>query len=321
MKAGVYGFSDEIPENILTLASAKEKQKVVEWLRQVLSDGVSLMSNYHLQELGGFLLELQESELDDESYIQICRETGRQRDLIDRLLSLNRINEAIAAATSAADYELLQLANLFVLHNKTEYGEKLIASRIKISKNVDLTTWLKDRAEKRGDIVKALKYARIAFWKRPSTSFYTEMRQLAHKLDQWETIREECLKRLWEEKKYSVLVEIYLLEGDIDLALEMLKLHKNTHRWEGPSLALKVAQEADKSHPYESIRLYAEVADQLISRRGRGNYTAAVDYLLTIRRIYKQIDDEKSWEIYITELREKNKRLPAMKDEFDKAGL
>ena len=118
-----------------------------------------------------------------------------------------------------------------------------------------------------------------------------------------------------------MLVEIHLLEGDIDLALEMLKLHQNSYRWGGSTLALEVARVAEKSRPYESIRLYIEEVEHLIARRGRGNYSAAVDYLLTIRRIYKQIDDEKSWITFITDLREKNRRLPAMQDEFDKAGL
>ena len=50
--------------------------------------------------MGGLLLDLQADTIDDEAFLLICRQTGRLNDLVDRLLSLNRTDEAVGEAES-----------------------------------------------------------------------------------------------------------------------------------------------------------------------------------------------------------------------------
>lgn len=53
----------------------------------------------------------------------------------------------------------------------------------------------------------------------------------------------------------------------------------------------------------------------------RGNYQVACQYLLSIRKLYQKIDKSKEWTTYIADLRARNARLPALKDEMAKAKL
>lgn len=59
-------------------------------------------------------------------YIRICRETGRIHDLVDRLLALRRVEEAVEAAEGLGDYALLGVADIFVRHHHGKVAERLV---------------------------------------------------------------------------------------------------------------------------------------------------------------------------------------------------
>jgi len=90
--SGGYGLGEDVPEAILAQASAEERLTVSEWVRNALPKGDSWSDNFHRQAYGGFLVELLETELDDESFLQVCRETGRLQNLVNRLLALSRVD-------------------------------------------------------------------------------------------------------------------------------------------------------------------------------------------------------------------------------------
>jgi uncharacterized Zn finger protein len=319
--SGGYGIGDDVPDRILELANIKERRKVAEWVQSALPEGNSWSDNYHRQAYGAFLLALLETELDDEAFLQISRETGRLHDLVDRLLTLKRTDEAENAARGAGDYELIHLADLFVSHGQVGLGEQLVRERTESSNDSRLTAWLKERAEERGDPVAALAFAETFFWQRPSTSAYADMKRLAEPLEQWAAMRARCLGRLKQEGNLALVTEIYVLEEEIDRALETLALYNRQHRWGRNTLALMVAQAAEESRPRDAVRFYLEEVERLIAGRGRGNYAEAANYLLRVRAVYEQMGEEKGWQTLIASLREKNRRLPAMQDEFNQAGL
>ena len=130
---GGVGLSDEVPDLILKHATPEERCTVADWVRAVLppKEKDSWSANWHRQRYGGFLLELEKDKLDDEAYLSICRKTGRLKDLVDRLLSLGQRNEASAEAEKAGDYDLLQLADIFVSYGHGETAEHLVAERAK----------------------------------------------------------------------------------------------------------------------------------------------------------------------------------------------
>jgi uncharacterized Zn finger protein len=147
------------------------------------------------------------------------------------------------------------------------------------------------------------------------------MKKLAEQIEQWPPVRAECLRRLKQEGNLGLLTGIHILEGEIDTALETLERYSRQHRWGRNTLALKVAQAAEESRPRDAIRLYLEEVERLIAVRGRGNYAQAANYLLRVHVLYEQMGEELAWQTLIANLREKNRRLPAMQDEFNQAGL
>jgi uncharacterized Zn finger protein len=184
--------------------------------------------------------------------------------------------------------------------------------------------WLKERAQERGDLAEALTLAERLFWERPSVPGWQELRDLARPLETWDELRSATLARLADEEKYHLLTEIYLEEGEVDRALESLE-KIGTSRWgwslAGSRLSIQVAQAAEVGRPREAIRLYMRAVERLIAARGRGSYTEAVGYLVRVRDLYHRLGEPATWNALIAGLRERNRRLPALKDELGKAGL
>lgn len=83
---------------LLTHCTTAEKERVSAWIRAAI-ENTKGWRRYHL---GGFLLKLSEP-LSDESYLRICRQSGRCHDLVNRLLDLGRVAEA-EAETGATCY-------------------------------------------------------------------------------------------------------------------------------------------------------------------------------------------------------------------------
>ena len=331
-----YGGMDmgyEAPGIVLEQATPEEKARVAEWVRDALPAGASWSEGYQRQQYGGFLLQLEEVGLDDEAYLRVCRETNRWQDLVDRLLALSRIEEAAAAARRVADYELLRLADLFVSHGHADLAEDLVRERAqagesdpggKARRDSRLVVWLKKLAQERGDLAEALTLAERLFWEHPDVPGYQEMRDLARSLRRWDERRAATLACLVEEEKYHLLTEIHLEEGEADRALESLE-RIGASRWgwtwaSGP-LRIQVAEAAEKSRPREAIRLYVEAVERLIAARGRSSYAEAAGYLLRVRDVYHRLGESGTWNSLVADLRDQNRRLRALQDELNKAGL
>jgi len=319
-----YGGIDmgyEAPEIILDRATSEEQQRVAEWVQEALPTGDSWGDDYQRQILGGFLLHLLGARLDDDTFLNLCRETGRLQDLVDRLLELDRVEEAVAEACRAEDYDLLGLASVFVSHGRAEMAERLIRERTQTSHDSRLTAWLKERALARGDLAEALRFAESLFWEFPTVAAYKEVSELAQGLGQWEALRAEYLSRLADERKWGLLTEIHLLDGEVDRALTTVEQIAGWDRWARNPLVLQVAEAAEESRPRDAIRLYMAVAEQLINARGRGSYAQAAIYLLRVRALYGHLSEEEVWRSLISNIREQNRRLRALQEELNQAGL
>ena len=107
----------------------EERRVVAGWIREVLPHGTDWSANFHRQVYGGFLMDLEEDALDDETFRHICRETGRVHDLVDRLLALGRLDEAIAQAERVGDDKLLGWADIVVQHGHGDLAERLMQER------------------------------------------------------------------------------------------------------------------------------------------------------------------------------------------------
>ncbi|MFU8771655.1 MAG: hypothetical protein ACNA8H_04445 [Anaerolineales bacterium] len=317
---GGLGYGDEVPGILFDLATPLEEDLLAELVRSSLID----MDGWSRGELGGFLLDLQGEKLQPEEYLEICRQTGRLEDLVDQLLKLGRVEEAIGETQKANENILLALAHSFVRNGHGSMAQQLIWDRTKTSRDARLWEWLMDYAVKQGNHTEALELATKLFWDKPSLSDYLEMKKIAIHLDNWQGHRSETLSKLVEKNQFELLVEIFLDEGEIGLALETLEqLRKSKRYWSTyhDSIGMRTAKAAEKSFPEHSIHLYLEQVERLIAHRGRKNYKEATTYLKIVRRLYEQIGDQGAWKNLTTVLRQEYHTLPAFQDELNKAGL
>jgi uncharacterized Zn finger protein len=314
------GFETEgidAPTVILDQATPEERRRTAHWVREALAEEASSANDYHRRALGGLLIELEMDELNDEDFLRVCRETGRWHDLVDRLLVLGRVDEAVTVVGEMDDYALLRVAHLFERHGYTNVIEELVRERVSHNRTSRLVTWLAKQAQARGDLGEALQLEEELFWKHPTLQGYQQLENLAQQAGRWQVLRRAILHRLAEEDQFALLVDIHLEEGDVDQALQALGQMQG---WRGRQ-AIRVAEAAEGSRPREAMRIYVEQAERLIAVRGRDNYAKAAMYLARVRELYRRLGEEHAWATYITTLREENPRLRALKDELNKAGL
>lgn len=324
LDAGGSGVSDPIPGLIVTQVTPAERQLVTQWVRDQLEalQSSSWANNWRRHRLSGFLLTLEQDVLDDEAFLQACRQMGRLRDLVERLLRLGRVAEATTETRQARDYDLLHLANLFVTYGQAELAETVVRERVRVSRNVQLKAWLRDRARARDDLAEALEMAELLFWSYSTLTGYNEIKELAGSLGQWDTVRARLMTQIMEQHKYALLTEIYLEEQEIDQALAALNhVTVRSMGWGEEPLLIRVAQAVEQPHPYAAIDIYLSTAHRLIEERGQDNYTTAVGYLARVRDLYLQLGEEPAWQTLIFDIRRQYKHLRTFRAELKRVGL
>ena len=323
IKIGGVGAADPVPGILTSQTTPSERAEIATWTREVMPKGNSWSDGYHRHVLGRLLLDLQADTLDDETYLKICRQTGRLNDLIDRLLLLNRMDEAEEDARTAEDYPLFKVIEIFTKHKRAGVAEKLVMERLQTSSNKEvdgrLIEWLSDRLRGHGDLSGALELEERLFWNYPNIEKYKKLHKLAKQLDRWDALRTQIIAELEKKKNFDFLIPLYLYEKEVGLALATLK--KLPQRWGDHELHLEVARAAKKKYPQESIRIFREEAERLIAGRNRDSYSQAALCLGEIRDVYRQLNETESWQRLITDIRARHKRLPALQDELNQLKL
>jgi tetratricopeptide (TPR) repeat protein len=316
---GGQGFSDGIPSAILSYATTDERALVADWIRAALRQATDELSDWARDTLGGFLLDLLGDSLDDESFLRICRETGRLGDIVSRLLALGRLDEAVQAASGAGDYTLLSLADIFVGRGHDEVAERLIAERADSSGDVRLPDWLRDRFRAREDWESALAYADRGFRHRVALERYQDVRELARRVGRWQALRPELIGLMTAPGHWPLLIQVFLDEGEYDLAIDALK--DPAHRAYANELALEVAGAVSATRPRAALEIYQQEAERAVGRRNRSAYAEACELLARVREIHRDLGEESVWSDYILELRVRYRTLRALKEELSAAGL
>ena len=327
IKVGGYGFADTAYAIVLEQTTVAERAEIVTRVEEELADIKSLddfSSKWRAEAYGRFLLNLQANSLTDEQFIQLCRRTGLHKQLVERLLQLGRVDEAISAARTASDYDLLSLADLFVTYEHETIAEGLVWERTGTSQDIRLDGWLKKHAINKGDWPKAITHTENQFWLHPSTELYQELKTIAEKLGDWPSRQQTIRQRLDKEQKYALLTRIHLLEDNIDAALTTLAkvAPMQAVSWgQSGGLSIEVAQAAEKMRPQAAISLYQQKVERLIAARGRDNYAQAAEYLKRVKALYQQLQNLEAWQQTIQVIRGHKPRLPALLDELKRVGL
>ena len=322
LRAGGLGYADETPAILTGRSNEREKQEIAGWVQAELPDGGEWNEDYQRRTLGGLWLDLMEEDLDDEFYLRICRETGRYQDLIRRLLTLKRSDEAVEAARALNDRNITAVADLFEEHGLPEVARSLIQEQPNSESDVQTLEWLTKYATRHNQPEEALQLSEKLFWSVQTLENYTLLLDTARVVGQENNARQRVLEGLESAGNFSMLVEIYLLENEVDLALAALE-RVNPELWRGRMAMLRqrVAQAVEIPRPHEAIRQYLLLVDELISQRSRGSYAEATRLLGLVRRLYHGLGEEKRWQEVISGLRLECRRLPAFLDELRRAGL
>jgi uncharacterized Zn finger protein len=82
-----------------------------------------------------------------------------------------------------------------------------------------------------------------------------------------------------------------------------------------------VADAAAADFPDDAVRIYKHLADRLITARGRTNYQSAAEYLRRAMRTLERHNRTADWSTLITDVRNQNKTLRALREELDFLGL
>ena len=316
---GGIGLGEGAPGVMLEQATVADKQAVAGWVRAAMGHGVGKSDSFRREAHGRFLLELEKEQLDDASFLGICREARLLEELVDRLLTLGRLEEAVAEAETAEDHELLELADIFCQHDLVQRIEPLLARRVETNGNHRLMERLKEHHLEQGKLPEALDLAKRLLERRPGLSGYAEVRELSRQLSVWEEFRTQLLGQWTTAGEYGLLTDVYLEEGEIDLALRAVNrapagLHDG-HRM------TRVAEAASETRPQAALDIYRREAEGLIAGRSRENYRRACAHLTRIRELYRNLSEEPGWLAYVGELKERHRRLPALREELNNAGL
>ena len=83
-----------------------------------------------------------------------------------------------------------------------------------------------------------------------------------------------------------------------------------------------MAQAAGEARPEGAARIYDQLARGLIEDRGRKNYAEAASFMSRAKALFERKDRPGDWTDLIDQLYDDELyRLPAARDEFEKAGL
>jgi hypothetical protein len=344
------GVEANIATAIAENATKQERERVEAWLRLEMKPGQDFSSTWRNRSIVNFLVTLKQAgHYSDKDVLDEYRHAGLYKELTEKLLEFDRTNEALETAQ----------ANLTEPMDVTRFAEQLLKSgeawreqalafvemRLNLieQKPSDYASvravdtyrhWLSEKYLLYGKAKPALDMELARFQANPHETTYHSVQAVAQATSQpevvWSELRPRLLQTLEQQNRWGALVSLYLQEGDVGLALSALAEMEQTPKsspygYHAPGASsqyrVQVAQAAEEHYPHDAIRLYKSVVQPLIDRRGRENYQQAVSYLTRIKMLSQKQGLEAEWDSYMTNLRNSNKSLRALKEELDKRGL
>ncbi len=308
-------------ELVIEHATEEEWTWIEKRVRQTVEAYQGPYSGWGRETLVSFLMQRleftdREAEIDD-----LIFELGSRQQQAFRLTQLGHFDEAVAIAREHFAHLpglVIDFADALVEAGAGPAAVEFITGLLNTRDGPSYLFWLAEYAEGQGDLATALDWWRQLYQEAPDLERYQKVRMVATKLDKWQDLRPQFLQELENRQRWGLLIEIALDEGDVARAIELLPRHEG---WSGFYLELAVAEAAEPEFPQIAIDIYLSVVESLIGFRGRGNYREAAELLIRVRELYRRQNNPTEWERYIADLRERHRRLPALKDELNKAGL
>lgn len=299
-------------------ATNEEWHGIEKRVREKITSMADWTSRWRREALVNFLIQRLLSSGREAEVSDLIFELGSAEQQAFELVRQGRLEEGISIAREHfVDLPglVLRFADALVKAGGIAEAVAYVTSQLETKSRASYLSWLAQSAEKQHDPETALQWQLSLLRENPNLENYVNLREIARRLDQWETLRQRLIHKLEGEQYWDLLIEIALDEGEITWALELLP----RQRWVRHDL--QVARAAEISHPQAAIEIYCRRVDRLIEARGRGNYREAAVILQRVKGLYEQRRAYTEWDQFMAELRQRHARLPALMDELDKASL
>jgi uncharacterized Zn finger protein len=280
-------------------------------------------TNTHVQEMLADLDII--SGADPDTVLNRLREAEEWSLLFSRLISLKRIDEAVAVIEKYLTHAYERLQHLDELVTAGQEGTAIRLAETTLQKQYDrqLGSWLLERLERIGDYERKLHWSIVRLKSEPSIGYYTATEEQAVKLGQWDKLRPQLIAWLEQHKHFSTLTRVRLHERDYELAWDVLGkvLRSARNDFQGEQLELEVADQSREALPEKAVPIYIKHIRANINRRNRQYYAQAAQQLSIVRELYDRMDEFEKWEHLIAGIRKEFPRLPALHDELRKLKL
>lgn len=325
---GGYGLGDGVmPEAVLEYAQPSDlptfRERILAAQRRQTESVYGQWSVEHYEE---FLIQLDAIEsTDPEVTLQRLRDQGLYRLLFNKLLSLERIDEAVDVFTDHLGvHERLRVLPALSAAGHDDTAVRLAQETVNNEFNDRMARWLAERYAVRNNQNALFQLRLQAMQERPSEPYYAALKTAAAAIGTWETVRPEIIRQLEQSADFETLTRVYLHDEDWDAAWETFNRTSQPARrgrmsWR--SLDFEVAERSRHARPRNAIPVYIDYARREIDQRSRDHYAEAASYLSVVHELYQQLDDEDAWRDLISGIRAEFRRLPALQDELNQAGL
>jgi hypothetical protein len=347
------GVGENIAGTIAGHATAQERKSIEIRLREELRPGQDISSKWHNRSLIDFLATLKQAEhCSEDDILEEYRQAGLHKEITERLLQLGRQKDALTVAQSELTEpgDVTRFAEQLLDSDHLWQDQALTFVEMRLSgvkpalqdRSQDFTStraaevyqrWLGEKYLLYGKIKQALDIQLARFQANPEYITYRCVHSAAtapgQPEDLWPGLRPQLIQTLERQDRWGALISLYLDEKQVGQALAALAALERAPgtssgyyvRSSGSDYQTQVAEAAEESYPDEALRLYRPVVQRFIDGRGRENYQRAAGYLVRVKRLYQRQGQDAAWGMYITNLRNSNKSLRALKEELDKKGL
>ena len=260
---------------------------------------------------------------------------GDRHSVNYRRQQLNRMKETLVSATGNQDElvtviakdlsqpdRYLQIAQLYQDADQTDKAMAWAEQGLAVFQDDYYTGQLGDfliaAYEQQARFEDAIAIVWRDFSRRPSLQLYRNLKQQAEKAYDWPKWREKALthvrkggdaakqpfhNRRFSQIGYSLLVEIFLWEGDVEQAWQAAKSGGcNDHLW------MRLADIRAADHPEDALSVYQPAIEPLINQTNNEAYRQAIDLIIKVKDVMTRIGQAADFEGFIAQLRKTYKR-------------
>lgn len=312
-------MGSEAGDYLLDHATAEDRVEIRRWVEEALAKS-SRTSTWSREAYFSLLLNLDELDGQTDTFLRRAEEAELYPQVAGKLLELGRVDEAIATAREHLQqvHEVLGFAEALEGTGRVAEALALVKELVGKSEDQRVSPWLAERYEKVGDFQTALDLRLQRFRQWLSVDQWAEVQRVAERAGTWPELRLRLLAELEREKKYPLLVDIWLRDKDPERAWEAAQKIPEYSRLD---YLYRVARASEDTQPQRAAEVYRALAERAIASRGRDNYHQAAIHLARARDLYRKLGEAAAWEQYMADLRARHSSLPALKDELRKANL